>query len=110
VEEEYVRQLALLINEPGGLDQYRHSQGACLRHLGMLLDAAVSAESRAFLLSHAIQSFEQDAEDMRSYAMKRDALRRALQHRNEEDAYRRAIIRIVGDRRVCMPWAEDKEI
>jgi hypothetical protein len=36
--------------------------------------------------------------------------RRALQNRNEEDAYRLTIIRIVGDRNVCMPWAADGEI
>jgi hypothetical protein len=76
----------------------------------MLVDAASTVESHEFLLSHAAQRFEEDAEDMRSYAMKREALRQALQNRNEEDAYRRAIIRIVGGRSVCIPWEEDGEI
>ena len=109
-EMEYINQLSLVINETTGRGQYLHSQGVCLKHLGMLIEAVPSAESRKFLLSHAAQQFEDDAQDMRSYAMKHEALRRALQNRNEEDAYRRAIIRIVGGRNVCMPWAEDGEI
>jgi len=76
----------------------------------MLADAVSSVGSSEFLLSHAAQRLEEDAEDMRSYALKHEALRRALQNRNEEDAYRRAIMRIVGSWRVCMPWPEDGEI
>lgn len=109
-ERKYVRQLAALIDEKSGRGQYRNSQGACLRHLDMLIDACSQAETREFLLSHAVQRFEEDAEDMRSFALKHEAIRRALQNRNESDAYRRAIIRIVGDRRVCVPWDEDGEI
>ncbi len=109
-EGEYIKRLAATIGEVVGRSQYRRSQGACLRHLGMLMDAVLTEDSCEFLLSHAAQRFEENAEDMRSFAMKRDALRRALANRNEEDAYRRAIIRIVGGRNVCVPWAEDGEI
>jgi GTP-binding protein EngB required for normal cell division len=109
-EEEYIRRLAALLGEMTGRRQYLRSQGVCLRHLGMLMDATLVTEEREFLLSHAVERFEEDAEDMRSYAMKREALRRGLENRNEEDAYRRAIIRIVGGRNVCIPWAEDGEI
>jgi len=109
-EREYIQLLATMINKSAGRSQYRSSQGVCLRHLGMLIDATSTVESHVFLLSHAAQHFEEDAEDMRSYAMKHDAIRRALQNLNEEDAYRRAIIHIVGGRSVCMPWEEDGEI
>lgn len=109
-EMEYIRRLATLIDEAVGRSQYHHSQGVCLRHLGMLLDTVPIIENREFLLAHAAQCFEEDTEDMRNYALKREALRRALQNRNEEDAYRRAMIHIVGDRNVCIPWAEDREI
>lgn len=108
-EREYIERLAAMIGEAPGRSQYRRSQGVCLRHLGMLLDAS-AVDCQEFLLSHAAQRFEEDAEDMRSYAMKHEALRRALQNRNEEDAYRRAVIRIVGGGSVCMPWDEDGEI
>jgi GTPase SAR1 family protein len=108
-EGEYVERLAAMIGEAAGRSQYRRSQGVCLRHLGMLLDAS-AVDCHEFLLSHAAQRFEEDAEDMRSYAMKHEAFRRALQNRNEGDAYRRAVIRIVGGGSVCMPWDEDGEI
>jgi GTPase SAR1 family protein len=109
-EGEYIRRLAAMIGDAAGRGRYRRSQGVCLRHLGMLMDADQTAASHEFLISHAVQRFEEDAEDMRGYAMKRDALYRSLLNRNEEDAYRRAVIRIVGDRSVCMPWPEDGEI
>lgn len=109
-EEEYIQQLAKIIVEPNGKSQYRRSQGVCLWHLGMLIDAIYHEETREFLISHAVQRFEEDAEDMRSYAMKHEAIRRALQNRNEKDAWLRAIIRIVGSQSVCMPWAGDGDI
>jgi len=109
-EQEYTQQLASLIPDATVRDTYRRSQGVCLRHLGMLLNACGDQADRAFLLTQAAQRFEEDAEDMQSYAVKHEALRRGLQNRNEEDAYRRTVIRIVGGRSVCVPWAEDGEI
>ena len=108
-ERVYIGRLAAVVGGAAGRSQYRRSQGACLRHLGMLLDATRS-DCHEFLLSHAVQRFEEDAEDMRSYAMKHEALRRELQNRDDEDAYRRAVIRMVGGRSVCMTSAEDGEI
>jgi len=110
VEEEYITRFASQLDDASFRSRYRRSQGVCLRHLGMLMDAVQTEEIRQFLLSHAAACFEQDAEDMRSYALKREALRRHLANRNEEDAYRRAVIRIVGERSICAPWAEDGEI
>jgi len=110
VEADYIVRLVALIGEAAGLSQYHRSQGVCLRHLGMLVDTASTLGRREFLMSHAVQRLEEDLEDMRSFALKHEARRRALQNRNEEDAYRRAIIRIVGERSVCMPWSEDGEI
>ncbi len=109
VEAEYIQRFAAMLGEATGRNQYRRSQGLCLRHLGMLLDIASAAEGH-FLLSHAVRRFEEDAEDMQSYALKHEAIRRTLQNRNEEDAYRRTMIRIVGGRNVCMPWPEDGRI
>lgn len=101
--EDYIQKLHEALNESSGRNQYEHSQGVCLRHLSMLMKAASGKEIREFLLSHSAKLFEQDAEDMRSYVLKVDALRRGLQNRNEEDAYRRSVIRMAGDKRVCMP-------
>lgn len=109
-EQQYVQQLMGSLNEADGKHQYRRSDGSCLYHLSMMLDRTSSEVITDFLLHHAIKKFEQDAEDMRSFALKTVALRRSLQNENEKDAYRRTIIRIVGGRSVCMPWAQDAGI
>jgi len=109
-ETDFIRQIAKMISETAGRNRYVHSQGVCIRHLGMLIDAVSSVELRQFLLSHSAQQFEYDEQDMKSFAMKHDALRRALQNSNEQDAYKRAIIHIAGDKGVYAPWPEDREI
>lgn len=109
VEREYIGRLVSWLDEATTRSRYSRSQGVCLRHLCMLLPA-VSMENQNFLLSHAAQRFEENAEDMRSYAMKHEAVRRALQNRDEEDAYRRAIIHLVGERYVCVPWIENERM
>ncbi len=38
------------------------------------------------------------ADDLRSYTLKRDALRRGLLHHEEETAWRRALVLVVGER------------
>jgi hypothetical protein len=103
-EMEYIQKIAALLNDSEGRNTYLRSQGACLRHIGMLMDMVSTDGIREFLLSDAARHFEEDAVDMRSYAMKREALRRALQNSNEVDAYRRAIIRMVGGKGVYVPW------
>lgn len=106
-ELQYVLQLLESLREPEGMNRYRRSNGSCLYHLSLMLDKASPEELRTFFLHHAIEKFEQDAEDMRSFALKNVALRRSLQNENEKDAYRRTIIRIVGERSVCTPWTQD---
>ncbi len=108
-KNQYIRQLAAFISSDSGLEQYERSQGACLYHLRMLVDATGSAQIREFLLFHASRRFEEDAEDMRSYTLKYEALRRSLQHRDEKDAYLRTVMRLAGSRSMCTPWAKDGE-
>lgn len=83
-EKKYVAQLSELINHASGQEAYWHSRGACLWHLGMLLTVTSSDEDQQFLFAHAVQLLQQDAEDMRMYAMKRDALRGAFQNRKRK--------------------------
>lgn len=109
-EAKYVGEMVKLLDMTSFRSRYQRSQGLCLRHLGLLLDVIPVEDTRKFLLSHAAQSFEDDAEDMRSFALKREALRRSLENKNEEDAYRRAVIRIEGESRVCVPWPQDGEM
>jgi GTPase Era involved in 16S rRNA processing len=109
-EKQYIQYLATTLEEMEAQRKYLHSQGVCLWHLGLLTDALPDAELRELILHHEATLFAQDAEDMRSFSLKNEALRRALQNKNEKDAYRRTIIRIVGEQSVCLPWAQDGEI
>lgn len=102
-EQQIIKSLAEHVSTGEGRAAYRHSEGACLRHLAMLLEVSAEKETE-WLIAYAAERFGQDAEDMRTYAVKQEALRRGLQNKNEDDAYRRMMIRLVGDRSVCIPW------
>ena len=108
-ERAYVPQLVTFLDNDLGRQVYAKGHGLCLRHLGTLAEAAPK-DLREFLVTHAMRRFEEMAEDMRSYALKRDAIRRELSNRNEESAHVLAIIHIVGESRVCMPWRQDGEM
>lgn len=109
-EANYIKQFLITIETEDAQELYSHSQGMCLHHLSKVLEKIASGEMREFLLSHSVERFEQDEEDMRTFALKNDALRRALQNVNEQSAYRRFILRFAGDKRICVPWAEDADI
>jgi hypothetical protein len=106
-ERAYTRRLAGFLQTAEGRQAYARSQGVCLRHLGLLAEAVASEDIARFLLAEAARHFEEVAEDMQNFAMKRDALRRTLHNRDEEDAYVRAVIHVVGEKRVCVPWDTD---
>ena len=109
-EKRYISLLAELLKQSNYKEHYGNSQGVCLRHLAMLIEADPEAELSEYLISHSARRFDEDAEDMRSFALKYDARRRYLQNTEETNAYRRAIIRLVGGRDLCTPWREDGEI
>lgn len=109
-ESEYIRKLAAYINEKGGRENYICSQGVCLNHLEKFLTAVESESDRKMIVSQASQRFDEDAEDMRAFALKSETLRRNLQNRDEKDAHLRAIARLVGSRALAMPWPKDGEI
>jgi hypothetical protein len=110
VEKAYLQRLAGFLHTAEGRGVYAQSQGVCLRHLGLLVEAVGSDGAAHFLLGEAARHFEEVAEDMQNFAMKREAIRRTLHNRDEEDAYVRAVIHVVGESRVCIPWKQDAEI
>jgi len=109
-EQTAVSQLAEILHTEPGFALYRQSQGACLRHLGLLLPKMSGDALRAEVLATAARRFGEWAEDMQNYAMKRDAIRRALLNKDEEDAYYRAIIHLAGARALCVPWQDDGQL
>ena len=109
-EDEYIQRLMVFISEKDGLEKYFHSQGVCLHHLEKLLKVVTSENDREMLVFQVAQRFDEDAEDMRIFALKTDALHRFLQNRDEKDAYVRSIARLVGSRALATPWPKDGEI
>jgi GTP-binding protein EngB required for normal cell division len=97
--------LAQLVTAEGRAD-YASSAGLCLPHLQATLAhvenrAGGIIEGRAvavFLLRGQVRRLEDVADDLRSYSLKRDALRRGLLHQEEVDAWRRALVQLVGER------------
>jgi predicted GTPase len=108
-EAAYLARLGAFLADARGRQIYERSQGICLRHLARLL-AITSGEIRGFLLATASRRLEETAEDMQSFAIKRDALRRNLTNANEDDAYMRALIHLAGAKDYSTPWPEDREI
>ena len=82
-----------------GLD--RRASALCLPHLWAVLAAQTEAAIARKLLDAQARRLEEIAEDMRSYALKRAALRRSLQNSDEEHAWVRALWRMVGQRTAC---------
>ena len=109
-ERDYLRRLAEYIEQPNGRAAYAGSQGVCLRHLGLWLPFLADDEMVRFVLSEASLHFEQMAEDMQHFSLKTEALRRHLRNQDEEDAYLRAIIHLVGVKGTCAPMSKEAEI
>ena len=105
---QVARVLSYLENEEGR-ERYSRSQAVCMPHLLLLLAAGPSSETVAFLLSEQARHFSETAEDMQSYTLKFDAVRRGLHNKDEEDAHLRALIHLVGERSVVAPWREDAD-
>ena len=85
------------ITTPDGQKFYRQSLGLCLPHLQAILALQPSEVIAKFLLNEQAEHFNDLADDMRSYTLKRDAIRRGLLNSNEENAWRRAMVQLVGE-------------
>jgi hypothetical protein len=70
----------------------------CLSHLQAILVDNPPKKIREFLLLEQARHFEDLSEDMHNYTLKRDAIRRGLLNSNEENAWRRALVQLVGER------------
>ncbi len=109
-EQAHIARLSQFLAEPAGRDVYARGHGVCLRHLAALLAAPPPADLARFLLGEAVRQFDQLAEDMRSYAIKHEAIRSALLTGDEAEAYLRALIHLAGHRRLCGAWSTQGSI
>jgi len=107
-ESDFTGRLATFVDQEAGRSAYARTRGVCLRHLDGLLAAVPTDAPRRFLLSNTARRFSDLAEDMRSYALKHEALLSGLATGDEHDAYRRAIVHLVGNKWLCLPFAEER--
>jgi len=103
---EQLEQLLARLATAEGRADYVSSAGLCLPHLQVALahmehsDDGTTERSVVveFLLREQVRRLENLVDDLRSYTLKRDALRRGLLHQEEADAWRRALVQLVGER------------
>ncbi len=106
-ERAYITRVSTFLAEPAGRDTYARGHGVCLRHLAALLAGSPPADLSRFLLGEAVQHFDQLAEDMRNFAIKRDALRAGLLTDDEEKAHLRALVHLAGHKGLCGRWSAE---
>ena len=109
-EQDYLRRLAEFVDTSEGRAAYTSSQGVCLRHLDLWTPVLRSDDTGRFVLEAASHRFEQMAEDMQSFSLKTEGLRRERCNDDERDACLRALVHIAGSRGVCCPWNTDVKI
>ncbi|OGO42194.1 MAG: hypothetical protein A2Z04_06490 [Chloroflexi bacterium RBG_16_57_9] len=98
-EQAQIQQLLARLATTEGQKLYTRTPGLCLPHLRAAIEMAPDPVAQ-FLLREQVQRSEEISEDLRSYTLKRDALRRGLLNKQEENAWRRALVQLVGERNV----------
>jgi GTP-binding protein EngB required for normal cell division len=102
-ESAFVNALHAFLQSPSGEQNYDRSHGVCLRHLALLIGALRSDTLVAQTLRHAANWCDVLSDDMRSFALKRTALRRDRLNEDEEDAWRRFVVFTACDKRIMAP-------
>lgn len=108
ITAEQVEQIVTHLTTTEGREDYTLSTGLCLPHLQAAFlhieqSARRTIERRVvarFLLREQVRRLDDLADDLRSYTLKRDALRGGLLNQEEAVAWRRALVQLVGERAV----------
>lgn len=98
VQADQVAMLVAALARPEEQERYRRVAGLCLQHLRQTLAPPCPADVAAYLLTEQRRRLEALSEDLRSYSLKRAALRRGLINQDEESAWRRALVQLAGER------------
>ncbi len=98
VERSYVAQTLGRLDASDGRDDRDEAEGLCLPHLQVALASDPGATVGELLIGDQVRRLEELAEDMHSYSLKREAVRRGLLNEREEHAWRRALVQLVGER------------
>jgi hypothetical protein len=80
----------------------------CLRHLALALSAGLETRAARALLGVLAAALRRDSEDMRAYALKREAYRSGLVTAEESRAYLDALRRLAGPAALTQPWSDQE--
>jgi len=80
----------------------------CLHHLALALSAGANPRTCRILLRAAATALRRDSEDMRSFALKREAYRRGLVTTEESRAHLDALRRLAGLPALTQPWTDQE--
>lgn len=79
----------------------------CVRHLWLVLRAGPDRDAAMSMTVALVQALRGASADMRSYALKREALRRGLITDDEAEAYRDALSLLAGPAALAQSWEAD---
>lgn len=100
MEADQVGRLVDLLKSSEKQEQYPQSGGLCLPHMSVLLQQITDPQLSRIILETQIHRFEELSEDLRSFLLKRTAIQRGLLNTEEQSAWARAMVKMVGDRMV----------
>jgi GTP-binding protein EngB required for normal cell division len=81
----------------------------CVPHLAGVLAAHPGSDAGRALVSALAETLDRASEDMRTFALKRQSLRRRLLSDEEHAAYQQIIPRFAGCRELARPWRTDAD-
>ena len=82
----------------------------CIPHLAAILTDQPDLDQNRLLVRAVADVLGRTADDLRTYALKRDSLRRHLLNDEERYAYHQAVVHLAGDRSLARPWRIDDRI
>jgi hypothetical protein len=95
--EVRARELGKLRDQFAGPADQAQVPPLCLDHVADLLREDIDVGSAGRVLRAIANRLERRAEDMRTYSLKRESLRRSLLDKEEDAAYFDVLLRLVGD-------------
>jgi len=84
------------------------SAALCLRHPALALSAGIEAGAARALLHALAVTLRRDSEDMRAFALKREAYRSGLVTAEESRAHLDALRRLAGPPALTQPWTDQE--
>lgn len=108
-ERQAVTELLDELTQDDSVERDAPAVNLCVAHLAAVLAAGAPEEQAGSLTRALADAMQRAAEDMRTFALKRQSLRRALLSDEESVAHLQTILRVAGHRELARPWRTDDD-